>query len=280
MKYAEDGSLRKSLSDIVKKDIWIKKLIKLEYIIKGLEKIHQLGLIHCDFHHGNILNQKYGLSISDLGLCKPMEYFESTSKKNDIYGVLPFVAPEVLRGKHYTSASDIYSFSMIMWEFTSGIPPFNDRAHDFHLALNICKGEHPEIVENTPQCYIDLMKNCWNIDPLKRPNASEITNIINDWISNITHENIKEESRNIIIEFYKADNILKNKQTNISDTSDIFNSKSHPQAYHTSRLLDFTKKLNEVLNHDMEIYDYENNKNDKLCETEISQSIGNYYNIY
>ena len=49
------------------------------------------------------------------------------------------------------------------------------------------------------------------------------------------------------MEFYKADNILKNKQTNISNTSDIINSKSHSQAYHTSRLLDFTKKLNEIL---------------------------------
>ncbi len=78
MKYAENGSLRKSLSDIVKNDIWIKKLMKLQNIISGLNAIHQQKLIHCDFHHGNILNQQFGLSISDLGLCKPMEYFEST----------------------------------------------------------------------------------------------------------------------------------------------------------------------------------------------------------
>ena len=44
--------------------------------------------------------------ISDLGLCKPVEYFQN-SKKDDIYGVLPFVAPEILRGKPYTKASDI-----------------------------------------------------------------------------------------------------------------------------------------------------------------------------
>src|ERR1044071_5783028 len=123
------------------------------------------------------------MSISDLGLCKPVENFQSSSssKKNDIYGVLPFVAPEVLRGKHYTSASDIYSFSMIMWEFTSGTPPFDDRAHDLQLSISICKGERPKIIENTPQCYIDLMKKCWNEDPLKRPNASEIKEIFNDW---------------------------------------------------------------------------------------------------
>ena len=67
----------------------------------------------------------------DLGLCKPIQYFQSPSIKNEIYGILPFVASEVLRSKPYTPASDIYSFSMIMWEFTSGTPPFDDRVHNF-----------------------------------------------------------------------------------------------------------------------------------------------------
>src|SRR6266540_1847840 len=135
--------------------------------------------------------------VRDLGLCKPMKYFESTFKKNDIYGVLPFVAPEILRGKPYTPASDIYSFSMIMWEFTSGFPPFDDIEHGFQLSLNICNGKRPKIIENTPQCYIDLMKKCWNEDPLKRPDAFEIKKIINYWISNIIKvEKSESESEN------------------------------------------------------------------------------------
>src|ERR1044071_1208089 len=183
MDYAESGSLKRNLPDIVKTK-WITKLRKLYSIISGLCVIHQQNMVHCDFHHGNILSSGHGfsLSISDLGLCKPMEYFQST-KKDDVYGVLPFIAPEVLRGKPYSLASDIYSFSMIMWEFTSGIPPFNGRAHDLQLSLNICKGERPEIGENTPQCYVDLMKKCWDEDPLKRPNASEVKKVIGNWIS-------------------------------------------------------------------------------------------------
>ncbi|CAI2185707.1 1909_t:CDS:2, partial [Funneliformis geosporum] len=35
--------------------------------------------------------------------------------------------------------SDIYSFSIIMWEFISGISPFDNEAHDFQLSLDICK---------------------------------------------------------------------------------------------------------------------------------------------
>ncbi|CAI2179803.1 2477_t:CDS:2, partial [Funneliformis geosporum] len=76
----------------------------------------------------------------DLGLCKSVEYFQS-SQKNVIYDVLPFITPEVLRGQPYNFASDIYSFSIIMWEFISGVPPFENKAHDFQLALNICKDQ-------------------------------------------------------------------------------------------------------------------------------------------
>ncbi|CAI2196013.1 15001_t:CDS:1, partial [Funneliformis geosporum] len=107
MKYAKNSNLRKNLSKIVK-DRWIIKLLQLYDIISGLDEIHQKNLIHCDFHHGNILNIGNNfLSISDLGLCKPVNYFQS-SKNNEIYGVLPFVAPEVLRGHPYSLSSDIY----------------------------------------------------------------------------------------------------------------------------------------------------------------------------
>ena len=48
------------------------------------------------------------------------------------------------------------------------------------------------------------------------------------------------------MEFYKAD-------TNILNTSNIISNKSHSKAYHTSRLLDFTKQLNEILNQEKHV---------------------------
>ncbi len=200
MEYAFNGSLRKTLPDIVKDD-WYSKLSLLYNIIGGLESIHKLNFVHRDLHDGNILLY-YLPRVSDLGLCKPADY-KSPLKKNEIYGVLPFVAPEILRYKPHTSASDIYSFSMVMWEIISGITPFNNKNHDLHLALSICRGEHPEIIENTPQCYVDLMKKCWNNDPLRRLTASKVKDIIENWYNNINKnpENIKEELKDDIMEF-------------------------------------------------------------------------------
>ena len=177
MSYAKEGSLRKCLTNIVKFN-WQDKLQLLRKIILRLKIIHDSGLVHCDLHDGNILISNNDIYIIDLGLCKPII---SSQNSKDIYGVLPYMAPEVLRKKGYTPASDIYSFSMLMWEFTSGIPPFDDRAHDYHLNLSICKGERPEIVKNIPKCYIDLMKKCWDSEPSKRPTITFLENTISEW---------------------------------------------------------------------------------------------------
>ncbi|CAB4444235.1 unnamed protein product [Rhizophagus irregularis] len=50
--------------------------------------------------------------------------------ETSIYGVMPYVAPEVLKGNPYTQAADIYSFGMIMYVIATGNQPFANCAHD------------------------------------------------------------------------------------------------------------------------------------------------------
>src|ERR1051325_4931985 len=97
------GSLRSNL--LIKKYNPNDKFDNLYHISSQLESIHKLNLVHGDFHNGNILAASNRiLSISDLGLCKPVD---QANVKNDVYGVLPYIAPEVLRGKPYTKAAHI-----------------------------------------------------------------------------------------------------------------------------------------------------------------------------
>ncbi|PKK76786.1 hypothetical protein RhiirC2_772105 [Rhizophagus irregularis] len=95
------------------------------------------------------------IHISDMGLCEDA----SNTNQNNIYGVIPYIAPEVLKGESYTQAADIYSFGMIMYFVATGKQPFADRAHDEYLVLNICNGIRPEInVPIAPKYYIDLIE--------------------------------------------------------------------------------------------------------------------------
>src|SRR2546430_8663348 len=136
-------------------------------------KIHGENYIHHDLHSGNIfLYDFWKCKIGDLGLCQQVD--DKKDDSNKIYGVIPYLAPEVLSKKLYTQESDIYSFGMIMWEFTTGKKPFHDRPHDQYFMLDILKGERPQITDDTPEFYTKLMKRCWDYNPENRPTAGEI----------------------------------------------------------------------------------------------------------
>jgi serine/threonine protein kinase len=155
MCYARDGDLRKYLRNNYndKKLDFKDKFIQLFFITEGLNSIHDEGLIHQDFHPGNILiDYTYCLEcyVTDFGLSKPINY---QSKKGGIYGVLTYVAPEVLLGKPYTQASDIYSFGIVAYEVLTGFSPYTiyvkeekhykELPHDINLALSIINGLRP-----------------------------------------------------------------------------------------------------------------------------------------
>src|SRR5213080_3023604 len=136
-----------------------------------------------DLHSGNILYSDriyQKVMIADLGLSGPVDQ-SSTSSKNNIYGVLSYVAPEVLNGKPYTIASDIYSFGVLMSVISTGQQPFHDIAHDRNLAFKICEGVRPGFSINTPKFYIELAYKCMDANPGKRPTAKEVCKIIRTW---------------------------------------------------------------------------------------------------
>ena len=91
-----------------------------------------------------------------------------------IYGIIPYIAPEVLQGKKNTKESDVYSIGMLMWEISAGHPPFDDRAHDYHLILQIGEGLRPPILPEMPDDYAQMMQKCWDMDPSKRPTIEEV----------------------------------------------------------------------------------------------------------
>ncbi|RIA81258.1 hypothetical protein C1645_837293 [Glomus cerebriforme] len=71
---------------------------------------------------------------------------------------------------------------MIMWELTTGCKPFTNNKHDIHLIYKILDGERPKITEDTPICYADLIKSCWDTDSKKRPSVAKIHKILGSWI--------------------------------------------------------------------------------------------------
>ena len=160
-----DINLREYLQQNHNQLTWKEKIQIAVDIIYALYEIHIENTIHRDLHSGNILYSQLNQAwcISDLGFCGPAD-----KPLKSIYGNLPYIAPEVIAGKQTTKASDIYSIAMLMWEISSGHPPFINHEHDYYHAMNIINGIRPRIVPGTPLEYESLMKQCWDADPLKR----------------------------------------------------------------------------------------------------------------
>ncbi|GBB90394.1 hypothetical protein RclHR1_17330003 [Rhizophagus clarus] len=254
LEYAEDGSLRNYLDTSYNK-LNLKSKIKYLYnIVTGLENIHGNEIIHRDLHIGNILKNHEIILITDMGLCKPADYNTSECTKNNIYGVLPYIAPEILRGQSYTRAADIYSFGIIIYEVISGLPPYHDLSHDNNLAMKICLGLRPRFNIEVPQLIVHLIKRCLDANSLNRPTAIEIRDKL--W------EFLNDTSQNQVYE--KMDNNLP-----ISSNKCLANLlyETHPEAIYTSRLLNFNN-LPEPKNSD----DYYE-QNDDIISKKFSDSL-------
>ncbi|EXX73998.1 Ste11p [Rhizophagus irregularis DAOM 197198w] len=237
LEYAEGGSYSNWINNNYKDFDWKNKIQTLLSIIEGLGGIHKKHKVHHDFHTGNILFltknlntfNKKSVVISDMGLCEDV----NNTGEVKTYGVISYMAPEVLRDKAYTQAADIYSFGMIMYFTATGKQPFNNCAHDHDLKLEICNGIRPEVNElEAPKCYTDLMRRCWDSNPDNRPNAIEINVELKSFYD--CYSSYKKGDSNVIEirkQFKEAEIYRK------SHLSSFKKNKNHPEAIYTSQLL-------------------------------------------
>ncbi|WNE40669.1 MAG: Serine/threonine-protein kinase PknD [Mycoplasmataceae bacterium] len=126
MHYCEHGIIREYLKN--NEINWHERIIYSMEVASGLWNIHDQDIIHSDFHLGNILLTKRGseskpkIVITDFGLSR---FFDDHRENKTIFGVLPYVAPEVLQGRSYTQSSDIYSLAMVIYEILTGLEPYH-----------------------------------------------------------------------------------------------------------------------------------------------------------
>jgi serine/threonine protein kinase len=234
-----DMNLRNYLERFHNHLTW-KDKIKITYeIILALYHIHEEKAIHRDLHSGNILYSLFNDAwrISDLGFCGPAD-----KSSKSIYGNLPYIAPEVIVGREYTFKSDIYSIAILMWELSSGQPPFINYKHDYDLAMDIINGMRPKIVPGISLEYKNLMKECWDTDPSKRPDIQTLLEKMSE--IHLLYQNKSDE-----IIYLNSNNDLN--KTNYT-SSRLFTSKVH-QFEHLPEPKNATEGT-VVINNDFKIF--------------------------
>jgi len=178
--YMPRGSLQDLLYDKNIKLDWKLRLKMVHDVAKGVDYLHSLKpcLIHRDLKSSNLLvGENYETKVSDFGIAKFKEERATT-----MVGTVQWMAPEVFRGKPYSSSVDTYSFGIILWEMVARQQP-----HENLLAFEIISGVakenlRPPVPEDCAESYKILMRSCWDDNPLKRPTFDKIVNILSEMI--------------------------------------------------------------------------------------------------
>ncbi|CAG8732366.1 17320_t:CDS:2, partial [Acaulospora morrowiae] len=247
MECGEEGDMRNYLR-VHNQDLsWSEKIYLLRDTVSALSVLHQREFVHGDLHTGNILKKRTKPSLLNrLGMTNghkrmcivdlPLSYVST-----QLFGVIPYIAPEVFSNGYYTKASDVYSFGMVMWELAVGQTPYHDYSHDKDLIDDICRGVRPDIEKIIPQFYVDLMTQCWDPEPLKRPSAHMIKASIERWISTLKKSSVmpSKEQQSILSQIKNSDELAKKsfkRQTRIN--SMVSSSPTIAATFHSQNLGD------------------------------------------
>ncbi|CAB4388558.1 unnamed protein product [Rhizophagus irregularis] len=126
----------------------------------------------------------------------------SSNTKTKFFGCIPYVDPKRFSGRKknknsnqtcsFNEKSDIYSVGVLFWEISSGLPPFVTEEYDIDLALEISQGRREEPIPNTPENYINIYTECWDIEPNNRPTINQVLERLKAFITKTTENHQTE----------------------------------------------------------------------------------------
>ncbi|ETK74854.1 TKL protein kinase [Phytophthora nicotianae] len=164
----------------------------------GLANIHQGNFLHRDIAARNCLvDADFSVKVCDFGLSRRLRGSigsQSSFLFDDDrhgFGPLKWMAPESITPPYlFSTYSDSYMFGVLLYEIFSGQPPFpNLTARD--AAALILEGHHVPIPHSLPTAHRQLMEQCFDVHPLRRPSMDEIYTTLDQWVLQDTKTQVR-----------------------------------------------------------------------------------------
>ena len=137
--------------------------------------------------------KNYYPKISGFNISREISgiFVEKVSK---VKGNLKYLAPEVFENLEYSKKSDVFSFSLILYELMTNKKYLEKIENKIEYIQKVYQEKsRPKIDESIPECYKKLIEACWSQDPNDRPSFEDIVTLLKTNTDFITEKVNKDD---------------------------------------------------------------------------------------
>jgi serine/threonine protein kinase len=164
-KYAVNGSLRAALHQVPRPAFLDETgtAIIICGLTHGLKFLHSKHVIHRDLKPENVLLDEHGWPmIGDFGCSR---FFSLEVTQTIGVGTPLYMAPEMYDDTGYTTAVDVFSFALVLYEAVVGRPVFPPTLAPFALMKKVTMGERADLPQAMDATVKGIITQCWATDP-------------------------------------------------------------------------------------------------------------------